>query len=566
MKKVLFTMLALALVLGLTLPAAMVTASPAPAIKGLWHFDTDANDSSGNVNNGTLVGDAHLDTGYFGNAVSLDGSGDYVTVADSASLDISGAITVEAWVNVSSYTSGKVYTIAGKWDDIGGNYRAYLLALSTKETGSPLPKFYISSNGTNFDSAVSPDSLSTGTWYHLAGTFDGDVLKIYVDGVQKGSKDTTLTSVVLNTQPLLMGGDRAGGSGGNAFFNGYIDEVRIWNSVPSDFEVSAVPMSDYNGVTLEHEITATVAPVAPGVTVGLEVTAGPNDDATDEGMTDINGQVTLSYTSNGTAGTDTIRIWVDRNWNGTYQSDVDYATTVTKGWVELDTLEPLEAFNPVDTQHEVVATVDPVAEDVTVWFQVYGDNPTSGSDKFALTEADGEAHFSYSGTHAGTDTIIAYFDTDGSGHFDAGEPMVGPVTKYWLEPFVTGGGNIKNSKGKPAYTFGGNVGLLGNESTSVVGQFQIVDHANKVSYHCNNAFTSLVFSGGPTESPPAHWDVATFTGTFIGNDGSTKTVTVRIEDLGEPGAGVDKIQLSGDLVQAPTLISGGNFQVHDMED
>jgi hypothetical protein len=49
---------------------------------GLWHFDGDATDSSGNGNHGTLQGDAGFDAGMFGQALSVDGAGDYVDVGD----------------------------------------------------------------------------------------------------------------------------------------------------------------------------------------------------------------------------------------------------------------------------------------------------------------------------------------------------------------------------------------------------------------------------------------------------------------------------------------------------
>jgi len=127
------------------------------------------------------------------------------------------------------------------------------------------------------------------------------------------------------------------------------------------------------------------------------------------------------------------------------------------------------------------------------------------------------------------------------------------VTYYVLENFVTGGGKINTLGGKKAaWTFAGTVGNLEDGS---VGQFQIVDHANKITYHCNNDFSYLVFTG----------DKAEFTGNFTNNkNANTDELTIIIEDLGEPGAGVDKISVTGFITLSTTLISGGNFQVHDL--
>ncbi|MCJ7790038.1 MAG: hypothetical protein MUP69_07630 [Candidatus Atribacteria bacterium] len=130
------------------------------------------------------------------------------------------------------------------------------------------------------------------------------------------------------------------------------------------------------------------------------------------------------------------------------------------------------------------------------------------------------------------------------------------VTYYVLENFVTGGGKINTPDGKKAaWTFAGTVGNLEDGS---VGQFQIVDHTNKIAYHCNNDFSYLVFDGG---------DTATFTGTFTNNKSAdTVELTIIIEDLGEPGAGTDTISVTGFVnIIGPTTINGGNFQVHDLE-
>lgn len=71
---------------------------PSTSLVGLWHFDGDALDSSGNDNDGDVYGATAGVPGKFGNALSFDGVNDYVDCGNDASLDITTAITIEAWV------------------------------------------------------------------------------------------------------------------------------------------------------------------------------------------------------------------------------------------------------------------------------------------------------------------------------------------------------------------------------------------------------------------------------------------------------------------------------------
>jgi hypothetical protein len=151
---------------------------------------------------------------------------------------------------------------------------------------------------------------------------------------------------------------------------------------------------------------------------------------------------------------------------------------------------------------------------------------------------------------------------DGNEAYDSAVDIKLEVTKYYLENFVTGGGNIKN----PKMSFAGTVGNLEDD---VVGQFQIVVHGKKgenVSYHCDNNFSSLVFSGMPIDGPQgpdASNNTATFTGIFVNakDPYDIVTATIVIVDVAEPGKGADQIGEEG----APLFtIDGGNFQVHNL--
>ena len=230
------------------------------------------------------------------------------------------------------------------------------------------------------------------------------------------------------------------------------------------------------------------------------------------------------------------------------------------------------------TQHSVEVDIGIAVADIEVSFQITG--PNAAASGTATTDGTGKATFTYTGTYPGEDSIMAYIDCNGNGSYDDGEPhSTADATKYWLAFFVTGGGKLSvytvtedGSPKKPAYTFGGNVGFL--PDGSLHGQFQINDHMNKESWHCHDLFTELIFDQSavaPAESPPAYYDKAQFIGEYTSNKGHTAVIRVRIQDRGEPGKDVDKIQirvmsgtsLGGETVIGPYFIDGGNFQVHE---
>lgn len=173
---------------------------------------TTVADASGNGNTGTITS-ATWTTGKYGRGLSFNGTNALVTVKDSASLHLTNAMTLEGWVNPG--------TAVHQWEDIiyKGNDNYYLEATSSKNV--PAGGGTV---GTQNAVAYGIVTLPQNSWSHVALTYDGATLRLYVNGVQVSSQART-GNIVTSTNPLQIGGD----SLFTQFFKGIIDEVRIYN-------------------------------------------------------------------------------------------------------------------------------------------------------------------------------------------------------------------------------------------------------------------------------------------------------------------------------------------------
>ncbi|MBI5384179.1 MAG: VCBS repeat-containing protein [Verrucomicrobia bacterium] len=149
-----------------------------------------------------------------GNALTLDGSNDYVEIADAAALDLTANYTLECWFKADGF--GGLRGLISKYQSSGAN--GYLLRL----TGTDL----------DFDGRTTTGlNLQAGRWYYVAAVKSGGTRTLYVNGVAQTLSSSTFT-VVANTNPLRLGSDYSG-----RFFDGQLDEVRVWNVARSQDEI-----------------------------------------------------------------------------------------------------------------------------------------------------------------------------------------------------------------------------------------------------------------------------------------------------------------------------------------
>lgn len=202
------------------------TSATSGGLVGAWSFNeragTTANDVSGLANQGSIGGAIWTPDGRFGAGLSFDGIAALVTVADSASLDLTSGMTLEAWAQPQAPMTGWS-TILHKNVD-----RYYLFANSSSEVPATGGTFGNGNQNTYGTAALQP-----GDWVHLAATLDGARVRLYVNGTEVGSTAQT-SPLTTSTGTLQMGG-----SGYGENFQGAIDEVRVYNRPLTPAEIQA---------------------------------------------------------------------------------------------------------------------------------------------------------------------------------------------------------------------------------------------------------------------------------------------------------------------------------------
>jgi parallel beta-helix repeat protein len=219
---------------------------------GFWRFNegsgATAYDSSGNGHDGTINGASWI-TGIAGSGLGFDGD-DLVEIPDSSSLNPS-EITVETWVSFDrlaygggySSTDDQMLVCKGGWPR-AGSYRLW--------QAGPNSSFQVLYFDVGPGTYVgSPELvLQTNRWYHIAGTYDGNVIKLYLDGVLQVSK--SIGSVpVGNAEPLYFGYHDE--TGWNYYLNGSLDEVAIYNYARTAEEIRDDYVSEYGKIYITSE-------------------------------------------------------------------------------------------------------------------------------------------------------------------------------------------------------------------------------------------------------------------------------------------------------------------------
>jgi hypothetical protein len=222
-----------------SLTAATVPISctpPPPGMVSWWPGDGNANDIRGG-NNGTLENGATFATGLVAQAFSFDGTDQFVQVPDNANIRFGGnmPMSVDMWIYRTS-TSQTQHFIGKRQDcngDANGTYQMGLDFVVSGDCG-----LFFGQPDVLANTVCSGVDLPLNTWTHLAGTFDGSTIRLYMNGQMIGEQ-TGASLGPSNTAPLLIG---ATSLACNPFYptGGLIDEVEIFNRALSQTEIQAI--------------------------------------------------------------------------------------------------------------------------------------------------------------------------------------------------------------------------------------------------------------------------------------------------------------------------------------
>jgi hypothetical protein len=227
---------------------------PTNGLVGWWPFNGNANDESGNGNNGTVNG-ATLTTDRFGvasKAYSFDAN--KILVNNNPSLNLQGGFTFNCWVLLNGNTSDN--TIISKYQNFDDSYSFVVKNLK--------PTIQTASSPANWSICQNTNTLNQNVWINLAASFDTltNEFKIYKNGVLI-HQCINNSSIALSNANVYFGSF----SNGNYFY-GKIDDIGIWNRAINDQEI----LNLYNSCSLQTSISPSFSSVITGGSNSLNLT------------------------------------------------------------------------------------------------------------------------------------------------------------------------------------------------------------------------------------------------------------------------------------------------------
>ena len=228
---------------------------PTNGLVGYWPFNGNANDESGNGNNGTVTG-ATLTNDRFGSASSsynftyngwIPGQQkDEIYIPYNAIFN-SSSLTVSTWINPSSitYNNGEAYFIA-RFENGYSNPNGQVWAFAMTPSNSVIAGInQASTTNSQTNTVVYGNPINLNNWVNVIFTYDGSVLKIFQNGFLISSQNNAILINTLSNSGISIGVSRQA-NGWWYPFDGKIDDIGVWNRALTQQEITDL----YNGCQL----------------------------------------------------------------------------------------------------------------------------------------------------------------------------------------------------------------------------------------------------------------------------------------------------------------------------
>jgi PKD repeat protein len=378
---------------------------------------TTVTDTSIHGNHSQIFGATWTSEGKYGSALSFDGIDDWVTLTGTPSLALSTSMTLEAWVYPTALSGWQTVMLQERLDGLAYALYAHDDALR--------PAVYVHTGADV--GAFGETSLPLNTWSHLAGTYDGTTLRLYVNGLEVGQQEVA-GDIVTTGGVVRLGGNSVWGE----FFAGRIDEVRIYNRVLTAAEIQA---------DMQTPVSVPEAPVAGFSALPILGFTPLTVDFTDsslgfitswfwefgDGTTSVEQHPSHTYAM---AGRYTIRLTVAGAGGSNTLTQTEYITVKSP---------PVANFQASLTTGQTpinVVFTDTTTGDIASWMWDFGDGSTSTAQ-----------HPTHTYTAAGTYTVRLTV---------AGTGGTGQATLTWKDlvnnPEEVGGYRVYYGRSSGAYT------------------------------------------------------------------------------------------------------------------
>lgn len=239
---------------------------PTNGLMGYWPFCGNANDESGNGNNGIIHGTTPI-SDRFGNndsAYSFNGSNNYISIPYSSSIGVQQNISISFWVYMNGGGCGPRILQSQPWGQCGGYY-------ITTNSNSNVSRSFSGSidDCTAVVGGISTAEVNSLSWHHVIFTASGltGTYQFYFDGDLVSSNNTNqfFSSINYNNHTLIIGNIDQNSCN---WFGGYLDDIGIWNRILTQQEITGLHTTlGTNEVIQNNKITIYPNPAKEQITI-----------------------------------------------------------------------------------------------------------------------------------------------------------------------------------------------------------------------------------------------------------------------------------------------------------